>query len=492
LETEKSSEIWQEALALIAKKVNRGAFRIWFQHTKGLGFEGDSFVIGVSSEFARDWITDRFLGLITESVSGVVGDSVPCRLVVVPELAEKEDPALSADPEGDNGGPAWLDGNGRPPEAGTPQLSGAGYPAVQATPSASSSPSPGKMTTPAAPLNLNERYTFETFVIGPSNRFAHAAALAAAESPGTNYNPLFIYGGVGLGKTHLLQAIGHLVSHSSPELRVCFVSTETFTNDFINSVRDDSIEGFKRRYRAYDVLLIDDIQFLERKEQTQEEFFHTFNALYEAEKQIVISSDRHPRALHTLEDRLRSRFDGGLITDIHPPDLETRIAILRKKVQMENLRVYDDEVLSLIAARVPNNIRELEGCLTRVVAFASFQGRPVDVAMAREALKDIPETTATRVTIDLIMNVVSSEMGVSVAEIKGDRRSKQVVQARHLVMYLARELTDESLPKIGERLGGRDHTTVMHGVKKIGKQILEDRQLYELIQEHTTKIKNAR
>ena len=269
------------------------------------------------------------------------------------------------------------------------------------------------------PPRLNPKYTFESFVIGPSNRFAHAAALATAEAPGTNYNPLFVYGGVGLGKTHLLQAIGQYVTRHSPALTVQFVTIETFTNDFINSLRDDSIEGFKNRYRQNDVLLIDDIQFLENKEQTQEEFFHTFNSLHEAGKQIVISSDRPPRALRTLEDRLRSRFESGLTVDIQPPDLETRIAILRKKVQLEGIDLADEEVLAQIASRVPTNIRELEGCLTRIVAFSSFTKRPIDVEMAREVLKDIPEIAGTRITIDLILNSVASTTGISIAEIKG-------------------------------------------------------------------------
>ena len=302
------------------------------------------------------------------------------------------------------------------------------------------------------------KYTFDTFVIGPSNRFAHAAALAAAETPGTQYNPLFIYGGVGLGKTHLLQAIGNYALRNHPALKVRYLTLETFTNDFINSLRDDSIEGFKNRYRTVDVLLIDDIQFLQKKEQTQEEFFHTFNTLYDAQKQIVISSDRHPKGLATLEDRLVSRFEWGLITDIQPPDLETRVAILRKKVRADGITLADDDVLMLIASRVPTNIRELEGCLTRVVAFSSFTKRPIDVDLAREVLKDIPETPSTRVTIDLILSTVAEATGVSVTEITGDKRSRPVVESRHLVMYLARELTDASLPKIGDRIGGpRSH-----------------------------------
>ena len=270
-----------------------------------------------------------------------------------------------------------------------------------------------------------------------------------------------------------------------------YVTLETFTNDFINSLRDDSIEGFKNRYRTVDVLLIDDIQFLQKKEQTQEEFFHTFNTLYDAQKQIVLTSDRHPKGLATLEDRLVSRFEWGLITDIQPPDLETRVAILRKKVRTDRIVLADDDILMLIASRVPTNIRELEGCLTRVVAYSSITKRPIDVDLAREVLKDIPETAATRVTIDLILSAVADSTGVSVTEIIGDKRSRPVVESRHLAMYLARELTDSSLPKIGERFGNRDHTTVLHAVEKITKLMREDREMYNRVQRLTTKIKSA-
>jgi chromosomal replication initiator protein len=339
---------------------------------------------------------------------------------------------------------------------------------------------------------LMGKYTFDNFVIGQSNRFAHAAALAAAETPGTQYNPLFIYGGVGLGKTHLLQAIGNYALRNHAGMKVRYVTLETFTNDFINSLRDDSIEGFKNRYRTIDVLLIDDVQFLQKKEQTQEEFFHTFNALYDAQKQIVITSDRHPKGLVTLEDRLVSRFEWGLITDIQPPDLETRVAILRKKVRSDGIALGDDEVLMLIASRVPTNIRELEGCLTRVVAYSSVTKRPLDVDLAREVLKDIPETPTSRVTIDSILSCVAESTGVSVTEITGDKRSRAIVESRHLVMYLARELTDASLPKIGERIGNRDHTTVLHAVDKIAKLMREDREMYNRVQRLTSKVKSAR
>ncbi|MHB9149030.1 MAG: chromosomal replication initiator protein DnaA [Thermoleophilia bacterium] len=485
--------IWIEALALIRAQVNDGTFKIWFDNTLGLDFTGNEFVVGVPSEFAKDWIENRFLALMTDAVSEVVGGNVACRLSVSPELAarlEEQNAGGPAEPAGDHGaGSATQAGEAAQPSrdasTGSPPRSFrvAGRPHRQPAIAAPSR---------AQELGLNEKYTFESFVMGPSNRFAHAAALAAAEMPGTSYNPLFIYGGVGLGKTHLLQAIGHYVLRHSPHLRVCFITIETFTNEFINSLRDETIEGFKRRYRSNDVLLIDDIQFLENKEQTQEEFFHTFNTLYEAGKQIVISSDRSPKGLVSLEDRLVSRFEWGLTTDVQPPDLETRIAILRKKVLTDHVQLTDEDVLTHIASRVPTNIRELEGCLTRVVAFASFNNRPIDVVLAREVLKDIPEVAGTRVTVELILGVVSSTLGVSIAEIKGDRRTRSVVQARHLAMYLARELTDASLPKIGDRLGGRDHTTVLHAVDKVGTLMKKDREIYNMVQQLTTRIKSAR
>lgn len=479
MDRERVEAVWTEARALIAARVNEGTYRIWFDPTVGLDFSDTEFTVGVASEFARDWIDTRFRSLIVEALSTVLGDTVTLRLVVSDDVAHRL--AERAPAQDAPGGLASSEDSGdRPRRSPAAHARRAG--AAASDPPVG--PSPGD-------IGLNPKYTFETFVIGPSNRFAHAAALAAAESPGTAYNPLFIYGGVGLGKTHLLQAIGHYVMRHSPRLRVKLTTIEIFTNEFINSLRDEKIEGFKRRYRDNDVLLIDDIQFLERKEQTQEEFFHTFNTLFEAGKQIVITSDRSPKALQTLSDRLLSRFEWGLTTDIQPPDLETRIAILRKKVQLEGIRLHDEEVLAHIASRVPTNIRELEGCLTRVVAYSSFNGRPIDVDLAREVLKDIPETAGTRVTIELILNTVASTLAVSVAEIKGDKRTRNIVQARHVAMYLARELTDASLPKIGERIGGRDHTTVLHAVDKVGRLMHEDREMYNLIQHLTMKIKSA-
>jgi chromosomal replication initiator protein len=340
---------------------------------------------------------------------------------------------------------------------------------------------------------MNPKYTFDLFVIGSSNRFAHAAALAVAEAPAQAYNPLFIYGGTGLGKTHLLQAIGHYVREHSRGLTTRYVTSETFMNDFINSLRDKRIEGFKQRYRTYDVLLVDDIQFLEGKERIQEEFFHTFNSLYEAGRQIVISSDRPPKEIATLEARLRSRFEWGLLTDVQAPDLETRIAILRKKVNIDRIKVHDAEVLTFIAGRVSTNIRELEGALTRVVAFSSLTGRPMTVELAESVLRDVfPQGEAPEVSIARIQETVSDRFGLSVSELCSAKRSQAVAYPRQVAMYLSRELTDSSLPKIGKEFGGRDHTTVIHATSKIATLIREDRSVYNLVQELTARIKQVR
>jgi chromosomal replication initiator protein len=400
-----------------------------------------SFVLFVPNDFTRDWIDGHVRGLLEGAVRDTLGQEREVRLAV-------------RDPQ----------------------------------------PAQELLAPPARPTEgLNPKYTFDSFVIGSSNRFAHAAALAVAEAPAQAYNPLFIYGGTGLGKTHLLQAIsGYVVEHSH-ELSARYVTSETFMNDFINSLRDKRIEGFKQRYRHYDVLLIDDIQFFEHKERIQEEFFHTFNSLYEAGRQIVISSDRPPRAIATLESRLRSRFEWGLITDIQPPDLETRIAILRKKVKTDAIHVPDSQVLTFIASRISTNIRELEGALTRVVAFSSLTGRPMTVELAQEVLKDVfPQGEIPEISVEQIQQTVVERFGMSLGELTGDRRSQSIVYPRQVAMYLCRELTDSSLPKIGKKFGGRDHTTVIHATSKIAKLIQEDRNVYNLVQELTARIKQAR
>jgi chromosomal replication initiator protein len=347
---------------------------------------------------------------------------------------------------------------------------------------------PGPVLRPAQ-ARLNPKYTFETFVIGSSNRFAHAAAVAAAEAPAKAYNPLFIYGDSGLGKTHLLHAIGHYTQSLYHGVRVRYVSSEEFTNDFINMIRDGKQDGFRRRYRDVDVLLVDDIQFLENKEGTQEEFFHTFNTLHNASKQIVISSDRAPKRLVTLEDRLRSRFEWGLITDVQPPELETRIAILRKKAVQEGLNA-PPEALEYIASRISTNIRELEGALIRVTAFASLNRQSVDLQLAEIVLKDlIPEAQGPEITASTIMGQTASYFGLSIDDLCGTSRSRVLVTARQIAMYLCRELTDLSLPKIGQQFGGRDHTTVMHAERKIRSLMAERRSIYNQVTELTNRIK---
>ncbi|MCX7492144.1 chromosomal replication initiator protein DnaA [Corynebacterium sp. P6129] len=342
---------------------------------------------------------------------------------------------------------------------------------------------------PHRAASLNERYTFDTFVTGSSNRFAQAAAIAVAESPAQAFNPLFIWGGSGLGKTHLLHAAGHYSQELQPDLRVLYVSSEEFTNDYINSVRDDRQESFKRRYRNLDVLMVDDIQFLEGKEGTQEEFFHTFNALHQADKQIILSSDRPPRQLTTLTDRLRTRFEGGLITDVQPPDLETRIAILEKKAGLEGTVVSRD-VLELIASRYESSIRELEGALIRVTAFSSLNGTSIDMATAMSALSDImPEAADIEITANTIIEVTADYFNISVKELCGTGKARPIARARQLAMYLCRELTDLSLPKIGASFGGKDHTTVMYADRKIRKEMTEKHDTYDQIQELTRIVK---
>jgi chromosomal replication initiator protein len=401
----------------------------------------DAFVLFVPNDFTREWIDGHVRGLLEGAVRDTLGEQREVHLAVRETRATSE---LLAPP-------------------------------------------------PRQTEGLNTKYTFDSFVIGSSNRFAHAAALAVAEAPAQAYNPLFIYGGTGLGKTHLLQAIAGYVGEHSGELTARYVTSETFMNDFINSLRDKRIEGFKQRYRHYDVLLVDDIQFFEHKERIQEEFFHTFNSLYEAGRQIVISSDRPPRAIATLESRLRSRFEWGLITDIQPPDLETRIAILRRKVKTDAIHVPDTQVLTFIASRISTNIRELEGALTRVVAFSSLTGRPMTVELAQEVLKDVfPQGEMPEISVEQIQQTVVERFGMSLSELTGDRRSQSIVYPRQVAMYLCRELTDSSLPKIGKKFGGRDHTTVIHATSKIAKLIREDRNVYNLVQELTARIKQVR
>ena len=449
-----AEHLWEEISGRLKEALSDGTYGKWFGEVRGLELDGDALVLVVPSEFTRDWIESNFLGLIGAAVRDILGDdrSVVLRVVKGSEPAPEDRAATKGVV------PMVQRFPGRPESGG-----------------------------------FNAKYTFDSFVIGSSNRFAHAAALAVAEAPAQAYNPLFIYGGTGLGKTHLLQAVAQYVAEHSSDLSVRYVTSEAFVNDFINSLRDKRTESFKQRYRAYDVLLIDDVQFLEGKERFQEEFFHTFNSLYEAGSQIVLSSDRPPRDIATLEERLRSRFEWGLITDIQPPDLETRIAILRKKVKGDAIEVRDPELLTFIASRVSTNIRELEGALTRVVAFASLTGRALSVDLAQDVLRDVfPQGESAQISIERIQELVCERFGVTHDELTGDRRSQNIVYPRQVAMYLSRELTDSSLPKIGKEFGGRDHTTVIHATSKIARLIREDRSVYNLVQELTARVRQAR
>jgi len=459
-----AESLWGEVAGRLRGALNDTTYGTWFGEAQGLELEGDRFVLAVPNDFTRDWIEGHFLGLIGAAIRDVTGEDRPVELRVAALHAGQ-----AAEPPADDA-----------PAGGEPEP----VTALVAQLHRQNRPESG---------GFNTKYTFDSFVIGSSNRFAHAAALAVAEAPAQAYNPLFIYGGTGLGKTHLLQAIAQYVSEHSSELSVRYVTSETFMNDFINSLRDKRIEGFKQRYRAYDVLMIDDVQFFEHKERIQEEFFHTFNSLYEAGSQIVMSSDRPPRDIATLEARLRSRFEWGLITDIQPPDLETRIAILRKKVKTDGIHVPETEVLTFIASRVSTNIRELEGALTRVVAFSSLTGRAMSVELAQDVLKDVfPQGEAAEVSIKRIQDLVAERFNMSLEELCGDKRSQNIVYPRQVAMYLSRELTDSSLPKIGKEFGGRDHTTVIHATSKIARLIREDRSVYNLVQELTARVKQVR
>jgi chromosomal replication initiator protein len=436
------SELWTDALRRIEGQLNKPTMESFLKVMRPVGLQGDTFVFSVPNRFAKDWVEQRLLGVIRGALRAAVGRSIEVRLTVT------ETPA--------------------PPPAPRPAA-------------------PGAARTSEG-TQLSPKYTFETFVVGAGNRFAHAAALAVAEAPARAYNPFFIYGGVGLGKTHLLQAIGHRVL-SAGLARVAYVSSEKFTNELINSIRDDKTLEFRQRYRNVDVLLIDDIQFLAGKERTQEEFFHTFNTLHEASHQIIITSDRPPKEIPTLEDRLRSRFEWGLIADIQPPDLETRIAILRKKAAMDRLTAPPD-VLEFIASKIQTNIRELEGALIRVTAFANLNRQDVDMTLAEIVLKDlIPEGGEPEITASLIIAQTSAYFGLPIEDITGPSRGRHLVMARQIGMYLCRELTDLSLPKIGAQFGNRDHTTVMYADRKINQLLAERRAVYNQVSELTNRIK---
>lgn len=435
-------DLWAQTLDEIQKSVSKPSFETWLKSTEAIELKDDLLVIAAPNNFSRDWLESRYANIIRNKLKAVTNKSIGVKFI------SREEEKLA-----------------------------------------------NKLTQSDTETNyktqLNPRYTFDTFVIGSENRFAHAASLAVAEAPAKAYNPLFIYGGVGLGKTHLMHAIGHYILDMHPESRVVYLSSEKFTNEFINAIRDNKAVQFRNKYRSADILLIDDIQFLAQKEQTQEEFFHTFNTLHEENKQIVISSDRPPKEITRLEDRLRSRFEWGLITDIQPPNLETRIAILRKKAIADNLDI-PNEVLVFIANSVSTNIRELEGALIRVVAYSTLVNQPITPELASEALKEIISSNAPRkVTIQDIQNEVCKYYRLRVEDLKSKKRTKTIAFPRQIAMYLSRELTDYSLPKIGEDFGGRDHTTVIHAHEKISQIVKKDPLLKEAIEKIKRQLINS-
>lgn len=449
-------EVWSQAQEILSKTLTQPSFESWVRPTHLLEINGEEATIGVSNEFIRGWIASNYLGAITDAISQVIKRKVSAKIIVDSSLQH---------------------------ESYTPSIASITVmpPAVQVL---KDKPALGQMQT--APVNpqvrnsaasLNPKYTFDTFVVGSHNRFCHSAALAVADNPGQAYNPLFLYGGVGLGKTHIMQAIGHQVLAHAPQLQVRYISCERFTNELINSIRDDRMIEFRKRYRQVDVLLMDDIQFIEGKESTQEEFFHTFNALRDSSRQIVLSSDRPPKALSLLEERLRSRFEWGLIADIQIPDLETRMAILRKKSESEGMRI-PDQVLEYIASIFTTNIRELEGALIRVHAYASLTGSPLTVSTIAAVLQPgVSSRTRPTITIERIIEAVASYYRVEPGEIKSARRSQYLALPRHVAMYVAHELIEASFPRIGEAFGNRKHTSALYAHEKIREAILQDGEL---------------
>ena len=486
---------WTKALGALDDHAIGPQQRAFLSQARPVTLVEGTAVISVPSDFARSQIEQRLRGYIVEALSATLGRPVGLAVSVTP--ASELDPASTApdifvvEGAADDASAARasiLSDGLRPAPPADSSSFDAGAPAPE-TPRAKHIAMGQPRRSEVEAPHLNPRYTFETFVIGSSNRFAHAATVAVAEAPGKAYNPLLVYGDSGLGKTHLLHAIGHYARTIYPGTRVRYVSSEEFTNDFINSIRDDKASAFQRRYRDVDVLLIDDIQFLEGKIQTQEEFFHTFNTLHNASKQIVITSDRPPKQLSALEDRLRNRFEWGLICDVQPPDLETRIAILSKKAAQDQLNVPPD-VLEYIASRIATNIRELEGALIRVTAFASLNRQPVDLTLAEVVLRDlVPTDSGPEITAATIMAQTAAYFGLTIEDLQGTSRSRVLVTARQIAMYLCRELTELSLPKIGQHFGGRDHTTVMHAERKIRTLMAERRSVFNQVTELTNRIK---
>ena len=461
---EELEHIWNQTLNEVKEKLSNPSFKTWFSNTKPVDLKDDNILmIEVPNDFIKDWIETRYNELITDIIQNLTDTNLKCRFYTEEELNELNEV------EEDNKEEVEEDSEEK-----------------------NENKENTKRNEYNINNNLNPKYSFDSFVVGNGNRFAHAASLAVAEAPAKAYNPLFLYGDVGLGKTHLMQAIAHYILKHNPDNKVVYVSSETFTNELINAIKDDKTASFRDKYRNIDILLVDDIQFLANKERTQEEFFHTFNSLHEANRQLIISSDRPPKEIPTLEERLRSRFEWGLITDIQKPDLETRIAILRKKADMENLKV-PNEVIIYIANNIQSNIRELEGALIKVIAYSSLVDKDIDIDLAENALKDlIVENDEPReVNIELIKDVVVDYYNLKEADMTSKKRTQKIAFPRQIAMYLSRELTDLSLPHIGEDFGGRDHTTVIHAYNKIEQKIEEDNEFEKVINKLISKIKNS-
>ncbi|WP_300379690.1 chromosomal replication initiator protein DnaA [Clostridium sp.] len=441
--------LWEKTLIIIKSEMSEVSFNTWIKSCEPISISSNIIKISVPNSFTQDILEKRYKDLVINSIEAACSKVYSIEFIMasdIQETEEKEEKVVKSQEKS----------------------------SIVVNDEMSST--------------LNPKYTFSSFVIGNSNRFAHAASLAVAESPAKAYNPLFIYGGVGLGKTHLMHAIGHYVLQNNSNAKVVYVSSEKFTNELINAIKDDKNEEFRNKYRSVDVLLIDDIQFIAGKERTQEEFFHTFNELHDANKQIILSSDRPPKEIQTLEARLRSRFEWGLIADIQAPDFETRMAILKKKADVESLNVAN-EVMVYIATKIKSNIRELEGALIRIVAYSSLTNRPITVELATEALKDIISNKQNKnITMDVIQDVVAGYFNLRVEELKSQRRTRNVSYPRQIAMYLSRKLTDMSLPKIGEEFGGRDHTTVIHAYEKISDALTKDESLQHTVNDITKKL----
>ncbi|MDZ4994358.1 chromosomal replication initiator protein DnaA [Clostridium perfringens] len=449
------NNLWEQALNIIKGEISEISFNTWIKSCTPISMSDNTLKLSVPNEFTKGILDTRYKDLLIQALKIVTSRRFKIEFYLESDLEEeKENEEKQKEEKKEN----------------TNEVDGS------------------IVVSDEMSATLNPKYTFQSFVIGNSNRFAHAASLAVAESPAKAYNPLFIYGGVGLGKTHLMHAIGHYILQENPKAKVVYVSSEKFTNELINAIKDDKNEEFRNKYRKVDVLLIDDIQFIAGKERTQEEFFHTFNALHEENKQIILSSDRPPKEIPTLEDRLRSRFEWGLIADIQAPDFETRMAILKKKADVEGLNV-PNEVMVYIATKIKSNIRELEGALIRIIAYSSLTNRDVSVDLASEALKDIiSNKESAPVTVKTIQESVANYYNLRIDDLKSQRRTRNIAYPRQIAMYLSRKLTDMSLPKIGEEFGGRDHTTVIHAYEKISENLKTDEGLQSMINDITKKL----